>query len=367
VTCCALRVTCYVLPMSFQLFVACQALRAHRTKEERKQNAFPGSLIAVFSPRSDTVMLRRLDRLIWLSTAAVATFVLLAALASNFFIVWPSFTVPALATAVLIGAAWFYRHMRPDLVLASALENTAQLIAFAAVAAPLSYIVAAANLPLQDQLFATLDRALRLDWLALLQWMDAFPASHTLLRLTYFSLTVQTTIAILSLALTGQLLQLRIYLLSFVSATLITIAISALLPGAGAWPYYGLSADPHRINSVVSTSLPAFLCLRDGSCRELMALGAQGIIAFPSLHAALAVILVLTLWPIPILRWVTLSLNLAMIASAPIDGSHHFTDVFAGLALGALCFRAAYRIAARIDHPKQIADAAIAPGLDPSG
>ena len=336
-------------------------------KKSANRTLFPGSITAILSSPSDTVTLRRLDRLIWLSTAAVATFVLLAALASNFFIVWRSFTVPALATAGLVGAAWFYRHIRPDLVLASALENTAQLIAFAAVAAPLSYIVAAANLPLQDHLFATLDRALRLDWLALLQWMDAFPASHTLLRLTYFSLTVQTAIAILSLAVTGKILQLRIYLLSFVSATLITIAISALLPGAGAWPYYGLSADPHRINPVVTTSLPAFLCLRDGSCRELMALGAQGIIAFPSLHAALAMILVLTLWPIPILRWIALSLNSAMIASTPIDGSHHFIDVLAGLAVGALCFRAAYRMAARIDHPKQIADAAIAPGLDPSG
>jgi len=57
---------------------------------------------------------------------------------------------------------------RPDPRLASGLEATAQVVAFAAVGAPLSYLAAAANLPLQDHVFAAADRALDLDWRALL-------------------------------------------------------------------------------------------------------------------------------------------------------------------------------------------------------
>ena len=41
----------------------------------------------------------------------------------------------------------------------------------------------------------------------------------------------------------------------------------------------------------VSTSWPVFYGLRDGSYRMLVAIGSEGIISFPSLHAALAMIL----------------------------------------------------------------------------
>ena len=78
-----------------------------------------------------------------------------------------------------------------------------------------------------------------------------------------------------------------------------------------------------------------------------MAVGSEGIITFPSLHAALAVIVIAALWPIAILRWVFLALNTAMLAATPIDGSHYFVDVLAGIALAALAVMAAQAIAAR--------------------
>jgi len=169
---------------------------------------------------------------------------------------------------------------------------------------------------------------------------------------------------VLSLAFTGRLLRLRIYMLSFVLAALITIAISALLPAAGAWPYYALTAaDSPHVTPAVSTSWPVFYGLRDGSFRALVAIGSEGIISFPSLHAALAVILTMALWPIPILRWAFVALNAAILAATPIDGSHYFSDVFAGIGIAVLCFVAASRIAARAGQPSNAATAAMVPGL----
>ncbi len=106
-------------------------------------------------------------------------------------------------------------------------------------------------------------------------------------------------------------------------------------------------------------SWPVFYGLRDGSFRVLVAVGAEGIISFPSLHAALAVILVIALWPIPILRWLTLYLNLAVLLATPIDGSHYFIDVFAGIGVAVLCFFLAGKIAARVEQPGRASGAAV--------
>jgi membrane-associated phospholipid phosphatase len=319
-------------------------------------------------PAHDTLpiapLLRRLDRLIWAAIGAVAAIVLAAPAVSGFFLEWKTFVTPAFVALILIGGAWFYRHRRPDPRVASGLENTAQLIAFAAVAAPLSYLAAAANLPLQDRAFDAIDRALGLDWRALLNWINASPTIHAALRPIYLSLTLQMTAAVLALAFSGRLLRLRIYMLSVILAALITIAISALLPAAGAWPYYGLSAaDSPHVVPIVSTSWPVFYSLRDGSLRMLVAIGSEGIISFPSLHAALAVILSVALWPVPILRWVIVALNVAMLAATPIEGSHYFSDIFAGIGVAVLCFLIASRITKRAAQPSHASASSMIPGL----
>ena len=295
--------------------------------------------------------LRRLDHLIWSLIAAVAAIVLASPSVSNFFIEWKTFAAPVLAAAMLAGMAWFYHRWRPDPRLAAGLESTSQMIAFIAVGAPLSYLAASTNLPLQDHLFDTVDRALGLDWRGMLNWINGLPVVYEAMRPIYLSLTLQIVTALLCLAFTGRLLGLRIFILSFILAALVSIAISALLPAAGVWPYYALTAtDSPHLTPVASTSWSVFYGLRDGSFRALTAIGSEGIISFPSLHAALALILIIVIWPIPLLRWLILALNVAMLASTPIEGSHYFSDVLAGLGVAALCLFAARKIAARVEH-----------------
>src|ERR1700728_2709777 len=158
---------------------------------------------------------QRLDRLIWAAIAAVAAIVLAAPFLSGFSIKSSSFAPPLLASAVLTMVAWFYRRWRPDERLASGAENTAHLVAFAAVAAPLSYLAASANLPLQDQMLDVLDRMLHLDWRGLLNWMNNSPTIYAALHPIYLSLTLQMTTAALSLALSGRRIRARVFLRAF--------------------------------------------------------------------------------------------------------------------------------------------------------
>jgi hypothetical protein len=289
---------------------------------------------------------------------AVAIVVVAAPFLTDFLVAWRTFAAPTLACAVLFAAGCFYRRWRPDERLASGLLSTAQVVAFTAVAAPLSYIAASANLPLYDHGLDAIDRALGFDWKALLAIMDDSPLTHAVLLLAYLSLTLQITTVVLYLAFSGRLLWLRVFILAFFCAAMISISISAVLPAAGAWPYYGIAATDSQIFPAVSTSWPVFYGLRDGTFRLLMALGSEGIITFPSLHAALAVIVVAALWPIAVLRWMFVALNAMMLIATPIDGSHYLIDVVAGIALALLCLTLAQAIAARAaaDGAVRVAD-----------
>ena len=298
----------------------------------------------------DAMTLRRLDRLIWSLILAVAVAVLAAPLISNFYLDVASFRPPVGACLALIAGAWFYRTWRNDPRLASGLESTAQLIAFAAVGAPLSYIAAAAGagIPLQDHIFDAVDHAMGFDWMALMRWLSDAPVTFTTLRLIYGSLLPQMILAVLCLAFTGRLIWLRTYMLAFVLATLVTIVLSAVLPAAGVWLHYGLIEADVRIVPVVSTVWPVFTGLRDGSMRALVALGAEGIITFPSLHAALAVIMAVALWPIRLLRWPILIVNTVMLGATPVDGAHYLIDVIAGVAIALLSLIAAQAVVTRM-------------------
>ena len=164
----------------------------------------------------------------------------------------------------------------------------------------------------------------------------------------YLSLTVQMAAVVLLLGFTGRLPWLRVYMLAFVFATLTTIALSTVLPAEGVWLHYGLKGGALPVSH---TSWPVFLGLRDGSYRLIVAIGAEGIITFPSLHAALAVILMAALWPIPVARWLSVGINMLMLAATPIDGSHYFVDVLAGIAIAVASLAAARTMVARWTEP----------------
>jgi hypothetical protein len=281
---------------------------------------------------------KQADRVVWIAIGATAGAVLIASTLGPFQIEWLSFRKPALVAGLLILLSWFYATIRRDAALAGALISTAQIIAFAAVAAPLSYVAAGAAFPLWDGDLATLDQRLGFDWMAWLAAMNAAPLLHRILATAYASFTVQTTAVVLLLAATGHALRLRIFMLSFVLTTLLTIGVSSLMPAQGVWGYLHLSAidSPAIVPVTRDLPLPVFFGLRDGTFRQLVAEGAEGIISFPSLHAALGLLFLLALWPVRYVGWIAALLNVAMIAATPVDGSHYFCDVAAGLAIALL-------------------------------
>jgi membrane-associated phospholipid phosphatase len=289
--------------------------------------------------------IQRLDSIIWIVIAIAVGAVIASSIFSSFVIAWPSFAKGALVCALLVLISRFYRHIRKDQALAEALSGASQIVAFASVAAPLSYIGASAAYPLWDMELTAWDRSLAFDWLTWLAFMNAWPALHMITKIAYGSFAVQTTMIVMALGMAGRSVHMRLFILALFSTTLVTIAISALMPAQGVWGAWHLSLSdaPAIIPTTRDLPLPVFFGLRDGSYRLLVGDNAEGVISFPSLHAALGLLFIFALWPMRGLRWVGLVVNAVMIAATPIEGSHYFTDVLAGVAIAALCWSAVRR------------------------
>jgi hypothetical protein len=294
---------------------------------------------------TDNDRLRRADLAIWVTIGLIGLAVAGATCVTPLQIDWRSFLAPVSCGALIAAAGWFYRSVRCEPRLAAVLTSTSQIIAFAAVGAPLSYLAATAGFPLQDALFDSWDRELlHLDWSSLMQFVAGRPTLRLVLLLAYSSFAVQTVTTVFALGVAGHFARLTTFIVAFISTTLITIAVSAVLPAVGPWVFLDLHSEmANGLLPTSSTSWPVFLGLRDGTFHLIHGMNSEGIITFPSLHAALGILFAAALWRTRGIRWAGLALNGLMLLSTPAYGSHYFVDVIAGVLIAALCWIAAAR------------------------
>jgi len=201
--------------------------------------------------------------------------------------------------------------------------------------------------------------------------MNAHPAIHPIFVFAYLSIMLQTAPVIIVLGLTGRAPRLRLFILAFMLTTLVTIAMSAVMPAQGVWGQLHLTPSDYPAIEPVTQNrhLTVFHGLRDGTYRLLVLAGGEGVITFPSLHTALGLLFIIAIWPIKYLRWAMVPLNVAMILATPVDGGPYFSDVFAGLAIAIICWIVINRtFAATVEQKADQADTAVvaAPSIVPA-
>jgi membrane-associated phospholipid phosphatase len=273
----------------------------------------------------------------WALIAATATAAAAAMAARGLRLDWASIMVPVAFACLLLGGIRVYTVARPDARIVAALTAVLQLIVFTTAGVGLSYAVASLPGAFWDATFERWDEALGFDWRALLALANAHPRLAGLGRLTYASIEPQMIVLVLALALSGRLGALRLFVAAVVLAGLVSILVPAAMPALGT--YVELQITPVRYDAINATSglafVPVIEALRAGTLRAVSLASAEGLVTFPSYHAALAVIFA---WGWSRLRWLGwpgLALNLAMIVATPIYGGHYLVDILAGVALAA--------------------------------
>jgi membrane-associated phospholipid phosphatase len=127
---------------------------------------------------------------------------------------------------------------------------------------------------------------------------------------------------------------LQVLVLAFQISVLLCSTVAAFMPAVGEYAYRNINPaiEFPWLPSGATSYVADVLQLRTDA-PVIPFDNFQGVITFPSFHASLGVLLLWAFWRTPVVRWIALIMNGALIAATPIFGGHYFVDVAAGMLL----------------------------------
>lgn len=244
----------------------------------------------------------------------------------------------------LLLLSFFYTRYRPDARIATLMQAIAM---FAATATPVSifyYLATAWHQPLIDAHLAAADQALGLDWVAIYKWLASVPALQKILSMAYYSLLPQSIVLIIALNFAGKIERCwELPWLCLISSVLI-IPFSLFWPAVGAFGYYHVNESEQYVQ--------IFMGLYNGTLKTLDFQAMQGIVQFPSFHAASAILLIYAARGVRYVFPFYVALNVLMFIATPPMGGHYFADVWGGIVLAGVTIMIVRKYGSALLAPK---------------
>lgn len=251
---------------------------------------------------------------------------------------------PILSLIVLAACALGLRRFGYP-AIAGMVETTTLIAAVSAAGAFASLIVAASARPYADEWLISADSALffGFDWRSA---VGALADEDALLReasYVYASLNWQPTLLILALFAFGKSERCWTFATAWAMTLAATIAIFPFAPALGGYLHHGIQpADVPGVRVPAAWMHAEILePVREGTLRLIGSGVLEGVVTFPSFHAAAAVLLGWGFWGLRWLRWPGAALNAAMFAASVVIGGHYLVDVAAGGLIAAAAIAAA--------------------------
>jgi membrane-associated phospholipid phosphatase len=212
----------------------------------------------------------------------------------------------------------------------------------------LSYVCATAGLPLWDDRIIAADGYLHFNWLTAARAVDNAPFLLTLLNAAYATFTGQLIVTAVLLLAAGRVEDLDRYLITFVCASLLAEGASLLTPTLGPASTVASGAMFDHLSAIGRTTANIVVALRSRTLTVIDARALDGIISFPSLHAAVALLIPYHLrWSKPLCS-IAVGINALMFLAAIPCGNHYLLDVLAGLLVAMLAIPAGASLYARL-------------------
>lgn len=174
------------------------------------------------------------------------------------------------------------------------------------------------------------DQVLRFDWLAWYRFVADHPAIQWFGRAAYESIYLSPAVLLGYFAWAGRKAEARLLILTFWAAASITLALYGYVPARGPLALLWRGPLPYVPASALYQAdlIPA---LRSHALHRIDLSQLQGLVSVPSFHAASAIIFICAAWPVRLLRWPILIVNLAMLLATPVEGTHYLADIIAGV------------------------------------
>jgi hypothetical protein len=261
----------------------------------------------------------------------------------------PSFPDPSLFVLAVVALDLYCRFASPSFVSRVAPIFVYSLIylvatSFAGIFA--SYATQRLAMPLQDELFLSLDRWLGVDWLAFVHYVDDRPSLAKWLVEAYATMTAQIIAPVILLVALERIGELRIYLLAFAIALTATIVIAAFLPASSAVTLVDDSSF-HALHFGGRTPLDHLARLREAGPLNLENSTIGGLLSFPSFHAVVGALTPLCLRSVRPVFYFLCVVDAALLVGTVTEGGHYAVDPIGGVAVAYLSYRLARRIEER--------------------
>ena len=204
------------------------------------------------------------------------------------------------------------------------------------IGAVASYPDAAASSGYVDRALERADRTLHFDWIGMYQIVADHPLLQVIGAAAYQSIYITPAVLFGYYAWTNRRAEAHRFILAFWLAAIITLVLFAWLPAAGPLAYLWHGPIRYMPQSALYQAqlIPA---LRSHAGREVIDLDAlHGLVSAPSFHAASGILFIAFAWRLPRVGKPLVALNLLMLASTPIEGTHYLIDVLGGMMV-ALC------------------------------
>jgi membrane-associated phospholipid phosphatase len=201
-----------------------------------------------------------------------------------------------------------------------------------------TYVAMRFDFPLADEWLEAIDRRL-FDWWGFISFVDGQPRLASILGFSYESFLFQIVALPLALCLYGSTARAYRTVILFGLICFVSSLISIWFPAIGTFPRYLNETD--RLDSIDTHFgfffLSEFNAVRNDPKFVFSTDKLAGILTFPSVHAAVAVLCAWAAWGIRYARLPFLLLNILMVTSAVSHGSHYLIDVLAGIVLAPVC------------------------------
>lgn len=246
-------------------------------------------------------------------------------------------------TIPFIFFAYYYFKQRRDLIAALALMIPPCFVLNWIFAFEINYTIfyVGKDYRLIDADLAAWDTALSFDWPAYFHWVVSRPITNGVLACAYQSIWWQSFALIGVFSVKKRMWDFACLQIALPLSFGLTCFVATFLPAIGAYHFHGMTPTGHPGIAISFTDRAAesLLWLRQTELPAVMPNFTElRLISFPSWHAAVAVIFMLSAWSVPVLRWLSLALNVLMLAATPVQGAHYISDMIVGAGIGGIAF-----------------------------